>query len=172
TGPGRPIRSGPRCCAAQEPCGKSMPARFRTGWGAERGQDGPTRGAQTTPPGEITPSAFPRLSLAQRRPVGVVGVIAPFNFPLILAIRSVAPALALGNAVVLKPDPRTAVSGGVTLARIFEEAGLPPGLLHVLPGGPDVGTALVEHPGVQAISFTGSSAAGRKVGEACGRLLK
>ncbi len=122
--------------------------------------------------GQILPTARPRLSLARRRPLGVVGVIAPFNYPLILSIRSVAPALALGNAVVLKPDPRTAVSGGVTLARVFEEAGLPPGLLHVLPGGPDVGTALVEHPGVQAISFTGSSAAGRKVGEACGRLLK
>lgn len=122
--------------------------------------------------GQILPTARPRLSLARRRPVGVVGVIAPFNYPLILSIRSVAPALALGNSVVLKPDPRTAVSGGVTLAGIFEEAGLPPGLLHVLPGGPDVGTALVEHPGVPVISFTGSSAAGRKVGEACGRLLK
>ena len=64
----------------------------------------------------------------------MVGVIAPFNFPQILAIRSVAPALALGNAVVLKPDPRTAVCGGVAIARVFEEAGLPEGLLHVLPG--------------------------------------
>ena len=63
-------------------------------------------------------------------------MISPFNFPQILAIRSVAPALALGNAVVLKPDPRTAVCGGVVLARVFEEAGLPDGLLHVLPGGP------------------------------------
>jgi benzaldehyde dehydrogenase (NAD) len=122
--------------------------------------------------GRILPTARPRLSLARRLPVGVVGVIAPFNYPLILSIRSVAPALALGNAVVLKPDPRTAVSGGVTLARIFEEAGLPPGLLHVLPGGPDVGAALVEHPQVPVISFTGSSAAGRQVGSSCGRLLK
>jgi benzaldehyde dehydrogenase (NAD) len=122
--------------------------------------------------GEILPTARPRLSLARRRPVGVVGVIAPFNYPLILSIRSVAPALALGNAVVLKPDPRTAISGGVTLARIFEEAGLPPGLLHVLPGGAGLGTALVEHPQVPVISFTGSSAAGRIVGATCGRLLK
>jgi benzaldehyde dehydrogenase (NAD) len=122
--------------------------------------------------GEILPTARPRLSLARRRPVGVVGVIAPFNYPLILSIRSVAPALALGNAVVLKPDPRTAISGGVTLARIFEEAGLPPGLLHVLPGGADLGAALVEHPQVPVISFTGSSAAGRIVGATCGRLLK
>jgi benzaldehyde dehydrogenase (NAD) len=95
--------------------------------------------------------------------VGVVGVISPFNAPLILSIRSVAPALALGNAVVLKPDPRTAVSGGVALARIFEEAGLPAGLFHVLPGGAEVGEALVTDPGVHLISFTGSSRTGRIV---------
>ena len=79
------------------------------------------------PYGELLPSEQPRLSYSERVPVGVVGVIAPFNFPQILAIRSVAPALALGNAVILKPDPRTAVSGGVVLARVFEEAGLPDG---------------------------------------------
>ena len=122
--------------------------------------------------GEIIPSAQPRLSLARRIPVGVVGVIAPFNFPLILSIRSVAPALALGNAVVLKPDPRTAVSGGVTLARIFEEAGLPEGVLHVLPGGVGAGEALVTDPNVRVISFTGSTAAGRRVGELAARHLK
>ncbi|GIH78593.1 aldehyde dehydrogenase [Planobispora longispora] len=124
------------------------------------------------PPGEILPTARRRLSLARRVPVGVVGVIAPFNFPLILGIRSVAPALALGNAVILKPDPRTAVSGGVSIARVFEEAGLPPGLLHVLPGGVETGETLVGDPLVPVISFTGSTAAGRRVGEACGRLLK
>src|SRR6266576_1976006 len=105
--------------------------------------------AATLPPrpsGELLPSESPHLSFAERVPVGVVGVIAPFNFPQILAIRSVAPALALGNAVVLKPDPRTAVCGGVVLARVFEEAGLPEGVLHVLPGGPDVGEALVADP--------------------------
>lgn len=122
--------------------------------------------------GEILPTNRKRLSLARRIPVGVVGVIAPFNVPLILGIRSVAPALALGNAVVLKPDARTAVSGGVVIARVLEEAGLPEGLLHVLPGGPEAGEALVADPLVPVISFTGSTAAGRKVGEACGRLLK
>jgi benzaldehyde dehydrogenase (NAD) len=122
--------------------------------------------------GEIIPSAQPRLSLARRRPVGVVGVIAPFNVPLILSIRSVAPALALGNAVLLKPDPRTAVSGGFSVAAVFEEAGLPDGLLHVLPGGPDVGEALVADRNVPVISFTGSTAAGRKVAAAAGRHLK
>jgi benzaldehyde dehydrogenase (NAD) len=124
------------------------------------------------PTGEILATGKPRLSLARRVPAGVVGVISPFNFPLILSTRSVAPALALGNAVVLKPDPRTAVCGGFVLARIFEEAGLPEGVLHVLPGGADAGAALVAAPRVRVISFTGSTAAGRKVGEAAGRLLK
>jgi benzaldehyde dehydrogenase (NAD) len=122
--------------------------------------------------GEILPTAKKRLSLARRVPAGVVGVIAPFNFPLILSIRAVAPALALGNAVVLKPDPRTAVSGGVILARVFEEAGLPDGVFHMLPGHADAGEALVTDPHVPVIAFTGSTAAGRKVGELAGRLLK
>ncbi|MFF4507934.1 aldehyde dehydrogenase family protein [Streptomyces sp. NPDC001401] len=124
------------------------------------------------PAGQILPSEAPRLSYTRRVPVGVVGVISPFNAPLILSIRSVAPALALGNAVVLKPDPRTAVCGGLALAAVFAEAGLPENLLHVLPGGPDVGQALVADPKIPVISFTGSTAAGRAVGEAGGRLLK
>jgi benzaldehyde dehydrogenase (NAD) len=124
------------------------------------------------PYGELLPSEQPRLSLARRLPAGVVGVISPFNVPIILGIRSVAPALALGNAVILKPDPRTAVTGGVTIARIFEEAGLPAGLLHVLPGGVDVGEAMITHPLVRVISFTGSSNAGRRVGELAGKHLK
>jgi benzaldehyde dehydrogenase (NAD) len=90
----------------------------------------------------------------------------------VLAVRSVAPALALGNAVVLKPDPRTAVCGGVAIARVFEEAGLPAGLLHVIPGGPDAGEALITEPLVRIISFTGSTAAGRRVGELAARHLK
>ena len=124
------------------------------------------------PYGQLLRTAMPRLSMARRLPAGVVGVISPFNFPQILASRSVAPALATGNAVILKPDPRTAVSGGLFLAAILEEAGLPDGLFHVLPGGVDVGSALVEEPRVRIISFTGSTSAGRKVGEAAGRLLK
>ncbi len=126
----------------------------------------------TRPYGELLPSESPHLSFVERVPVGIVGVIAPFNFPQILAIRSVAPALALGNAVILKPDPRTAVCGGVAIARVFEEAGLPPGLLHVLPGGPEVGEALVTDPGVPVISFTGSTAVGRRVGALGGQHLK
>lgn len=124
------------------------------------------------PTGEILRSEFARLSFSRRVPAGVVGVIAPFNFPLILSIRSVAPALALGNAVILKPDPRTAVCGGVVLARVFEEAGVPAGVLSMLPGGADVGEAIVTDPRVRVIAFTGSTAAGRKVGALAGQHLK
>jgi len=124
------------------------------------------------PTGQILRTAKPRLSLAQRVPVGVVGVISPFNFPGVLSMRSVAPALALGNAVLLKPDPRTAIAGGLFLAAVLEQAGLPKGLLSVLPGGHDVGMALVEHPDLRVISFTGSTRAGRTIGETAGRLLK
>lgn len=122
--------------------------------------------------GQVLPSVPGRLSLAQRVPLGVVGVISPFNFPLILALRVVAPALAMGNAVIVKPDPRTPVSGGFLLARLFELAGLPEGVLHVLPGGAEVGEALVVDPAVALISFTGSAAVGRRIGELGGRHLK
>ncbi|MFE5030929.1 benzaldehyde dehydrogenase [Streptomyces sp. NPDC056683] len=124
------------------------------------------------PYGEILRSIEDRLSFARRRPVGVVGVIAPFNAPMVLAMRAVAPALALGNAVVLKPDPRTAICGGVTIARVFEEAGLPAGVLHMLPGGADVGAALVDDPRVPVIAFTGSTRAGKAIATAAAQRLK
>lgn len=124
------------------------------------------------PYGELLRSVKNRTSIARRVPLGVVGVISPFNFPSILSLRSVAPALAVGNAVVLKPDPRTAVSGGLALAELLEEAGLPEGVLHVLPGGAELGAALVRHPEIPCISFTGSTAAGRRIGEAAAPLLK
>jgi benzaldehyde dehydrogenase (NAD) len=126
----------------------------------------------SAPYGELLRSSMPRLSLARRVPVGVVGVIAPFNVPTILSIRAVAPALALGNAVLLKPDPRTAVSGGAVLAEIFAQAGLPENLLHVLPGGVDVGEALVVEPAVRVIAFTGSTKTGRAVGALAAQHLK
>ncbi len=125
------------------------------------------------PLGYELPSLTPgRSSTARRVPVGVVGVITPWNFPIVLAMRSIGPALALGNTVVLKPDLNTPVSGGVLIARIFEEAGLPAGVMHVIPGGPGVGAALTEDPLVRMISFTGSTATGRLVGAAAGRTLK
>jgi benzaldehyde dehydrogenase (NAD) len=126
----------------------------------------------SAPYGELLRSSMPRLSMSRRVPVGVVGVIAPFNVPTILSIRAVAPALALGNAVLLKPDPRTAVSGGAVLAEIFAQAGLPDGLLHVLPGGADVGEALVIEPAVRVVSFTGSTRAGRAVASLAAQHLK
>lgn len=125
----------------------------------------------SAPLGSILSSEEPRLSLAQQLPVGVVGVISPFNVPLILGIRAVAPALALGNAVLLKPDPRTIITGGVSMVRIFEEAGLPAGLLQLVPGGAEVGEAMVAEPRVRVIAFTGSTRAGRAVGELAGRHL-
>src|SRR3954449_5060755 len=124
------------------------------------------------PYGQLLRTALPRLSLARRVPVGVAGVIAPFNAPIVLAIRAIAPALALGNAVLCKPDPRTAVSGGVVFARVFEEAGLPEGLLHVLPGDAAIGAAVVEAPQVRVIAFTGSTRGGRAVAELAARHLK
>ncbi|WP_457393956.1 benzaldehyde dehydrogenase [Roseateles sp. P5_E1] len=122
--------------------------------------------------GQVLPSTPGRMSIARRVPLGVVGVISPFNFPLILTLRVVAPALAAGNAVIIKPDPRTPVSGGFMIAQVFEAAGLPAGLLHVLPGGADVGEALVTDPAVAMISFTGSVGVGRSIGELAGKHLK
>jgi benzaldehyde dehydrogenase (NAD) len=127
----------------------------------------------TQPWGHLLPTSEPgRESIARRVPLGVVGVISPWNFPQILSVRAVAPALALGNAVILKPDVQTPVSGGILVARLFEAAGLPEGLLHVLPGDGEAGSALTEDPNVAMIAFTGSTAVGRKVGEAAGRSLK
>ena len=123
------------------------------------------------PVGHILASALTRKSYARRVPLGVVAVITPWNSPFILAARVVLPALAMGNAVILKPDLQTPVCGGYLLAELFKRAGLPDGLFSVLPGGPETGAALVEAD-VNMVSFTGSTASGRKVGEAAGRGLK
>jgi benzaldehyde dehydrogenase (NAD) len=122
--------------------------------------------------GILLPSRPERFSYALRIPMGVVGVISPFNFPLYLSMRAIAPALATGNAVVLKPDPRTPISGGFTIARLFEEAGLMSDVLHVLPGGKEVGARLCEDPSLSMIQFTGSTSTGRLVNEIAGRHLK
>lgn len=115
--------------------------------------------------GKIFDSNTPnRETRVYRKPVGVVGVISPWNFPLHLSQRSVAPALALGNAVVLKPASDTAVTGGTLIARVFEEAGLPAGVLSVVVGsGSEIGDAFVTHPVPRLISFTGSTAVGKQV---------
>lgn len=101
-----------------------------------------------------------------RRPLGVVGVISPWNFPLHLSQRSVAPALALGNAVVIKPASDTPVSGGLIIGKIFEEAGVPAGVINVVVGaGSEIGDEFVTHPVPRLISFTGSTPVGQRVGE-------
>ncbi|MEV6342877.1 aldehyde dehydrogenase family protein [Actinoplanes sp. NPDC051851] len=101
-------------------------------------------------------------SLLVRRPIGVVGAIAPWNFPLIMAIWKIGPAIAAGNAIVIKPAPQTPRST-LLLARLAEEAGAPEGLVTVVTGGGDVGEALVTDPGVDMVSLTGSSETGRRV---------
>ncbi|PCF93474.1 benzaldehyde dehydrogenase [Vreelandella nigrificans] len=125
------------------------------------------------PCGQIFPSSMPgRRNYWKRIPIGTVGVIAPWNFPILLAMRSVFPALAMGNCVILKPAPDSAVCGGALMAEVLEAAGVPEGVFHVLPGGAEVGEALVRNPDVGMISFTGSTAVGEKIGETCGRMLK
>jgi benzaldehyde dehydrogenase (NAD) len=125
------------------------------------------------PYGSLVPTAVKgRLSMVRRIAVGVIGTITPWNSPSVLGMRVVAPALALGNAVVLKPDPQTPVIGGAMFEAVFREAGLPEGLLQIVIGGADVGEALVTDPSVSMVSFTGSTAAGRRVGELGGRQLK
>ncbi|KAA9024004.1 aldehyde dehydrogenase family protein [Niallia endozanthoxylica] len=108
-----------------------------------------------------------------RLPVGVVGVISPFNFPLYLSMRAIAPALAVGNGVVVKPGLQTFISGGLFIAKIFEEAGLPKGVLNaVVASSSEIGDVFIEHPIPKVISFTGSTAVGKRVGEICGKHFK
>lgn len=108
-----------------------------------------------------------------RVPVGVVGIISPFNFPFLLSMKSVAPALALGNAVVLKPHQNTPVCGGTLLAKVFEEAGLPAGLLNVVVTDiAEIGDALLTHPVPKVISFTGSDKVGQHVATVCAAHFK
>ena len=117
--------------------------------------------------GRILPLDEPgKESRVYRQPLGVVGVISPWNFPMYLSHRSVGPALALGNAVVLKPAEDTPITGALLLAKIYEEAGLPPGLLNVVIGPiTEVGDEFTLHPVPKFISFTGSTKVGRHIGE-------
>ncbi|MBP2280767.1 aldehyde dehydrogenase (NAD+) [Psychrobacter sp. PL19] len=117
--------------------------------------------------GEIRSSKIPgKENFVYREPIGVIAVISPWNFPFHLTQRSIAPALALGNAVVLKPASDTPITGGLLLAKIFEEAGLPKGLLNVVVGaGSEIGDAMVTHDAPRLVSFTGSTAVGKHIGE-------
>jgi acyl-CoA reductase-like NAD-dependent aldehyde dehydrogenase len=109
--------------------------------------------------------------LVQKRPIGVVGAIVPWNFPASLTAFKLAPLLAAGCTVVLKPSPET-VLDSLLLAEAAIEAEIPPGVINIVPAGREVGAYLVEHPGVDKIAFTGSTAAGRKIAERCGALLR
>jgi acyl-CoA reductase-like NAD-dependent aldehyde dehydrogenase len=128
------------------------------------------------PIGTVIPSDTGAFSMGLRRPVGVVGAIAPWNAALILSARSIAAPLALGNTVVLKPSEWSPVAGGLLWGEIFTEAGLPAGVLNVVahaPGeAPAIGDELVTNPAVRRLNFTGSTATGRKLAEAAGRQLK
>ncbi|MCW0190781.1 MAG: aldehyde dehydrogenase [Rhodococcus sp.] len=110
-------------------------------------------------------------TIVRKEPIGVVAAIAPWNFPSLLAMMKIAPALASGCTVVLKPSPETLLDAFV-LAEAAMEAGLPAGVLNIITGGPEIGKYLVAHPGVHKVAFTGSTPAGRHIGATCGQLLR
>jgi acyl-CoA reductase-like NAD-dependent aldehyde dehydrogenase len=128
----------------------------------------------TAPVGAILPSPDPeKENRLYYEPVGVVGVISPFNAPFFLSLRPVMPALALGNAVVLKANQSTPIMSGTMIARMFDECGLPKGVLNVIVTDlEEIGDGFVEHPIPEVISFTGSERAGRHIAEVAGRNLK
>jgi acyl-CoA reductase-like NAD-dependent aldehyde dehydrogenase len=128
------------------------------------------------PLGEVLPSDTGAFAMGIRKPVGVVGAIAPWNAALILSARSIAAPLALGNSVVLKPSEWSPIVGGLLWGEIFAEAGLPEGVLNIVTHAPGtagpIGDQLVTHPAVRRINFTGSTNVGRQLAEAAGRNLK
>lgn len=124
--------------------------------------------------GKIIPSIVPgKENRIYRNPIGVAGVISPWNFPMYLSMRSIAPALGAGNGVVVKPPLATPLTGGILIAKIFEEAGLPPGLLNIIVGkNEEVGDPITTHPIPGIISFTGSTRVGKMIGAKAGEHLK
>jgi acyl-CoA reductase-like NAD-dependent aldehyde dehydrogenase len=134
-------------------------------------------GLAYAPTGQVIPSDVPgTFAMGVRRPVGVVGAIAPWNAALILSARAIAAPLVAGNAVVLKPSQESPFAGGLLWGEIFADAGLPAGVLNVVthaPGdGSKIGDEFAENPKVRRINFTGSSETGRRIAEAAGRNLK
>ncbi|BBZ04682.1 aldehyde dehydrogenase [Mycolicibacterium chitae] len=123
-------------------------------------------------PAEERRSAFGGgTTVVRREPIGVVAAIVPWNFPQTLTFFKLAPLLAAGCTVVVKPSPET-VLDSYLLAEAIAESDIPAGVINIVPGGREVGAYLVEHPGVDKVAFTGSTAAGRAIGEACGRLIR
>jgi aldehyde dehydrogenase (NAD+) len=127
--------------------------------------------ATATPAEEERPGMFGGASLVITEPVGVVAAIVPWNVPQAITFLKLAPALAAGCTVVVKPSPET-VLDAFLMAEAAIEAGLPQGVLNIVPGGRELGAYLVAHRSVDKISFTGSTAAGRAIAEECGRLLR
>ena len=122
--------------------------------------------------GDVIPVSGPFLNYTRREPLGVIGAIVPWNFPLNIASWKLAPALACGNAVILKPAEETPLTA-LLLGELALEAGFPPGVVNVLPGrGPVTGQAMVEHPGIDKIAFTGSTETGRIVMRTAAESLK
>lgn len=119
---------------------------------------------------DVRPSASGS-TIVRREPVGVVGAITPWNYPQALAMFKIAPALAAGCTIVLKPSPETALDSYV-FGDAAVEAGLPPGVLNIVLAGREAGASLVSHPLVDKVAFTGSTAAGRLIGVECGRLIR
>jgi len=128
------------------------------------------------PVGEVIPSEHGKVSLALRQPLGVISVISPWNFPVILTGRGIAFALAAGNTVVLKPSEETPYCGGLLFAEVFAEAGVPEGVLNVVSCSranvQQVGEELIDNPRVKGVSFTGSTAVGRQIAARAGAHLK
>jgi aldehyde dehydrogenase (NAD+) len=120
---------------------------------------------------EERPGFLGGTNIVRREPIGVVGAIVPWNYPQTLGAFKYGAALAAGCTVVMKPSPET-VLDGFLLAEAIEAAGLPGGVINIVPGGRELGAYLVEHRDVDKVAFTGSTAAGRRVAEACGRLLR
>lgn len=118
-----------------------------------------------------TSQPLPGTTLVRREPIGVVAAIAPWNFPAVLSMFKIAPALAAGCTVVLKPSPETSLDAYI-LAEAAIAAELPAGVLNVVNGGSDIGQYLVAHPHVDKVAFTGSTAAGREIGRVCGELIR
>lgn len=120
---------------------------------------------------ERRPSPLGFDTLVQRAPIGVIAGIVPWNYPVLLAVTKIGPALAAGCTLVLKPSPGTVLDSFI-LAEAAEEAGVPPGVINWVPGGRELGDYLVKHPGIDKVAFTGSTAAGRTIAENCGRLMR
>ncbi|HYR51181.1 MAG TPA: aldehyde dehydrogenase family protein, partial [Candidatus Dormibacteraeota bacterium] len=129
-------------------------------------------GAATKLEGDTIPVSGPYLNYTLREPLGVVGLIVPWNFPLLLAARKVAPALAAGNTVILKPAEETPLTA-LRLGELALEVGIPPGVLNVVPGfGPTAGASLVAHAGVNGVAFTGETTTGKLIMQNAARSLK